>query len=240
MIVSGLCFGLATLVRPITLILPPFVFVAFLMTEKRRFIPAAIKTIILSICMLIVIAPYTLRNYNLSHAFIPVNAQAGVALWSGTVKAMSIQPNHYRWWDLWYAEGMPIYKKVAGEEALTAVSWARYNLLLEKEFKKEAYANIKKQPLVYAHNVVINFVSINFCINSVFVKIFDYIQAPGKTFNKTMLRTDNDQTFQNDLQSNIFTYLVACLTFFSIIGAYLGIKRNDLSILPGLSRFICA
>lgn len=239
LILSGTFFGLATLVRPITLILPLFAFIAFLLMERRKFLPSAIKTLILSLCMLIIVSPYSLRNYRLSQAFIPVNAQAGVALWSGTVKAMSIQPNHYRWWDLWYTEGMPIYKKVAGEEELTAVSWARYNLLLEKEFKKEAYANIKKQPLIYAHNVMINFISINFCMNSVFIKIFEYIQLPGKQFSKDMLKSNNHQTFQKDSLANLFNLLVAYLTFCSIIGIYLGMRRNDLSIVPVAAIYLC-
>lgn len=239
LIISGLCFGLATLVRPITLILPPFVFLAFLVTEKRKFIPAAIKTLMITFCMIIIIAPYSWRNYDLSNTFIPVNAQGGVALWAGTAKTLPIHPNHYRWWDLWRTEGMPIYQKVAGKEPLTNYSWAHYNLELEKEFKKEAYSNIRKQPFIYAYNVIANFISMNFCINAVFLKIFDFIQLPGAIFDKTMLNTNNDQTFHKDFQSNMFTLLVIILTICSGIGIFLGIRNNDFSILPILAVYLC-
>lgn len=239
LIFSGLCFGLATLVRPITLILPVFVFLGLLIAEKKKFIPAAIKTLVFAFCMVVIIAPWSWRNYQLSKTFIPVNAQSGIALWAGTVKSMSIEPNHYRWWDLWFSEGMPIYKKVAGNEELTINSWAHYNLELENEFKKEAYSNLKKQPLTYVYNVMMNFIAINSCVNSVFLKIFDYIQLPGNIFYKSFLASGNNQTFHKDWQSNLFTFLVIVLTICSGIGFYLGVKNNDLSILPVLAIYLC-
>ncbi len=239
LVLSGLCFGLATLVRPITLILPVFVFLGLLTAEKKKFTPAAIKTLVFVFCMIVVIAPWSWRNYQLSKTFIPVNAQAGIALWSGTVKALPIQPNNYRWWGLWYAEGRPIYQKVAGNEKLTAYSLAHYNLELEKEFKKEAYSNLKKQPLTYAYNVMMNFITINLHVNSVFLKIFDYIQLPGNIFHKEFLKSRNDQTFHQDWQSNLFTFLFILLTICAGAGFYLGIKNKDFSILPVLTVYLC-
>jgi hypothetical protein len=236
---SGLCFGLATLVRPITLILPVFVFLSILIVEKKKFIPAAVKTLVFILCMMVIIAPYSWRNYQLSKTFIPVNAQGGVALWSGTVKTLPLHPNHYRWWDLWYTEGVPIYQKVAGNERLTMFSWARYNIELEKEFKKEAYSNIGKQPLTYVYNVIMNFISINLCVNSVFLKIFDYIQLPGNIFHSAFLSSGNNQTFHKDWQSNLFTFLVIILTICAGAGFYLGIKNRDISIYPVLAVYLC-
>ena len=239
LIFSGFCFGLATLVRPITLILPVFIFLGLLISEKKKIIPAAIKTLVFAFCMIVVIAPYSWRNYQLSNTFIPVNAQGGVALWSGTVKALPITPNHYRWWDLWYTEGEPIYHKVAGPDAYKPTTWARYNLELEKEFKKEAYSNLKKQPFTYIYNVSMNFVSINLCMNSVFLKIFDYIQLPGNIFHAYFLKSWNDQTFHKDWQSNLFTFLVIILTICAGVGFYMGIKNKDFSILPVLAIYLC-
>lgn len=239
LILSGLCFGCATLVRPITLILPVFVFIAFLLTKKTNFIPAVIKTLAFSFCMLIIIAPHTWRNYQLSNTFIPVNAQGNIALWSGTVMALPIQPNHYRWWDLWHKEGMSIYQKVAGNETLTEYSWARHNLELEKEFKKAALDNVSHHPLTYAYNVMVNFISINFCVNSVFLKIFDYIQLPGKQFNKTMLQSDNDQSFHQEFSSYLFTFLMVFLSICSLAGIFLGLRNRDLSIYPVLAVYLC-
>jgi hypothetical protein len=168
-----------------------------------------------------------------------VNAQGGVALWSGTVKALPIEPNYYRWWDLWYTEGEPIYHRVAGPDAYKTTTWARYNLELEKAFKKEAYSNLKKQPFIYVRNVMANFISVNFCVNSVFLKIFDYIQFPGNIFQMTFLKSGNDQTFHNDWQSNLFTLLVIVLTICAGAGFYLGIKNKDFSILPVLAIYLC-
>ena len=239
LIFSGLCFGLATLVRPITLIFPVFVFLGLLIAENKKFIPATIKALVFAFCMMVVIAPYSWRNYQLSNAFIPVNAQSGIALWSATVKTLPIQPNYYRWWDLWYTEGMFIYQNVAGNEELNAYSLARYNLELEKEFKKEAYANLKKQPYIYINNVMMNFLTINLHVNSVFLKIFDYIQSPGNKFHKAFLASGNDQTFHKDWQSNLFTFLFIILTICAGAGFYLGIKNKDLSIFPVLAIHLC-
>ncbi|MGD0021393.1 MAG: hypothetical protein ABSC54_03735 [Smithellaceae bacterium] len=239
LIFSGLCFGLATLVRPITLILPVFVFLGLLIAEKKKFTSAAVKTLVFAFCLTVVIAPWSARNYRLSQTFIPVNAQDGVALWSGTVKTLPVQPNYYRWWDLWYTEGRPIAQKVVGNVELSQFSWAHYNLELEKEFKKEAYSNLKKQPLTYAYNVLMNFITINLQVNSVFLKIFDYIQLPGNIFHKEFLQAGNDQTFHKDWQADLFTFLVIILTIGAGAGFYLGIKNKDLSILPVLAVYLC-
>lgn len=239
LILSGLGFGLGTLVRPITLILPLFVFSGFVISEKDKLLAVILRTFVFTVCMMVVIAPYTWRNYRLSKEVIPVNAQGGIALWAATVKPMTIQPNHYRWWDLWYKEGMPIYERVAGGDELSQFSWAGYNLELEKEFKKEAYSNLRKQPLTYVYNVVINFISINCCVNSVFLKIFEYIQLPGKTFVKAFLEPNNDQTFYDNSQANVFTVLVLILTTCSVIGIYLGIRQHDFSMLPLLAIYMC-
>lgn len=239
LIISGLLFGLATLVRPITLILPFFVFIALIFIENKKFIPAAVKVLIFSFCMLIIIAPYTWRNYQLSNSFIPVNAQAGVAFWSGTVKPLPIEPNHYRWWEIWHTEGMPIYEKVTGTKEINKYSWARNNLDLEKEFTRQAVTNIRKQPFTYIYNIMINFISINFCINSAYIKIFEYIQLPGNKFKKSMLRLDNNQKFQGDLNANILTMLVIFLTVCSAFGIYWGIKHYDSTLITILALYLC-
>jgi Dolichyl-phosphate-mannose-protein mannosyltransferase len=241
LIFSGFCFGLATLVRPITLILPVFVFLGLLISEKKKIVPAAIKTLVFTFCMIVVIAPYSWRNYQLSNTFIPVNAQSGIALWSGTVKSLPIEPNHYRFWNLWYTDGVPIGQRVVGnkEHDIEIWSWARNNLELEKEFKKEAFSNLKKQPFTYVYNVTMNFISINLCVNSVFLKIFDYIQLSGNIFNKNFLASGNDQTFHKDWQANLFTCFVIILTICAGVGFYMGIKNRDFSILPVLAIYLC-
>ena len=239
LISSGLGFGFATLVRPITLILPLFVFIGFVISEKAKLRPAILKTCVFTAFMMLVIAPYTWRNYRLSGELIPVNAQGGIALWAGTVKPMTIQPNHYRWWDLWYLEGRPIYERVAARYELSEFSWLGNSLELDKVFQKEAYSNLRRQPLTYVYNVMINFISINCCVNSVLLKIFEYIQLPGKTFVKAFLESNNDQTFYENSQAHLFTVLVLILTTCSAIGIYLGIRQHDFSMLPLLAIYMC-
>ena len=79
-IFTGFCFGFATLCRPVAFgILVCFALYLFFGNSKGRFIKG--------LCMIagavLMIAPWTVRNYCVMHAFVPVNVMAGKVLWEG-------------------------------------------------------------------------------------------------------------------------------------------------------------
>ena len=82
---AGLVWGLAALVRPVALALPCFVaahawFGGF---GARRTGGRLVAWF--SLGMLVVVAPWVLRNYATTRRFVPVSAQAGFALWASSV-----------------------------------------------------------------------------------------------------------------------------------------------------------
>ena len=84
-IVAGAAFGLASLARP-EYILFPFFLGAFIIFIQRHQIKGAMRScILLIIGLILVIAPWTVRNYKTFHQFIPTSVGAmGLNLFNGT------------------------------------------------------------------------------------------------------------------------------------------------------------
>jgi 4-amino-4-deoxy-L-arabinose transferase-like glycosyltransferase len=82
LIVIGLLIGLSALIRPITLLLPVVLFVYFLLGSKSLFVPIK-KISIISLSILILLAPQIYRNYDLLGSFVPVSTNAGFNLYAG-------------------------------------------------------------------------------------------------------------------------------------------------------------
>ncbi|MDD5688002.1 MAG: glycosyltransferase family 39 protein [Elusimicrobia bacterium] len=78
-IVAPILLGTATLTRSTTLVFPFFIFFWFFLKYPLK---AMIKKIFLtSILFLLVLLPWTMRNYLVHHAFVPVHIQAGMVFW---------------------------------------------------------------------------------------------------------------------------------------------------------------
>ena len=88
--VAGLILGLATLVKSQTLLLIPVLAVLAFMRQRswKAFADAAIRGAgVLGVAML-VLTPWTLRNYSMFGAFIPVSTNGGMALLTGNNPSM--------------------------------------------------------------------------------------------------------------------------------------------------------
>jgi hypothetical protein len=239
LVLAGILWGLTTLIRPITLILPPFVFLVFLIKYKFSWQRLLKSSIVFTLAMIIAIAPYTIRNYSLTRRIIPVNAQGSIALWAGTVRILNRTPNHFRWWNLWYGDGMQIFRKIT-KVPLYSYSTYRANLLeLEDEFKRQAIQNLRSQPTVYFHNFVQNFVTINLDINSVFIKLFQVIQDPDKKIDKTWFQVGNRQDFYPSSAANAFKLFTNLLTLFGFLGICIALRRKDKSLLVPALVYLC-
>ena len=109
---NGLVWGAATLVKSVTLIAPAFVLLwASLHYGVRK---AARTTAFFTAGLLLVVAPYTARNYVVTDRFIPVNAQASFALWATSLERIPSGANYLHWVKIWFASGMKTYTEVTG------------------------------------------------------------------------------------------------------------------------------
>lgn len=152
MVLTGALVGLVTLVRPVTLLLPAFAFVALLLGARRSWRSALRSTARLALGMALVILPWTARNYAVSGRFVPVNLQAGVVAWAATEKPLPWDPDHYLWFEVG-PELLRIHTRVTGMKGYDIVTFVRRLPELEAEYRREAVRNLRQKPSVYAGNV---------------------------------------------------------------------------------------
>jgi hypothetical protein len=196
-LVSGVLWGGATLLRPVTLLLPPFALTALaLYSPSRRRALRGFFALVLG--MSLVILPWTFRNYRLSGRLVPVNAQAWKAIWAGTVKPVAIDTDHFRY-KLLRDEAIVLESQVAGEAH--RVGWeplgVRENLALEDRFREAALKNLRHHPRVYLGNAWRSFWTFTTDFNTVLVGLFDYVQGrPNEEIEQKWFAPKTPQPFQ--------------------------------------------
>jgi 4-amino-4-deoxy-L-arabinose transferase-like glycosyltransferase len=90
-VAAGVVAGLATLVKTQMLLLtPPLIFILSVRVWTQRDVIMALRNAIFaSTVMLLTIAPWTLRNYHVMGAFIPVSTNGGMSLLAGNNPSMT-------------------------------------------------------------------------------------------------------------------------------------------------------
>jgi len=86
---AGLCLGLATLTRGTTQFLPlllPFVLVWFLKDRRRVLWSSGVMLA----CFVLVVFPWSLRNYLVLHEVIPIGTNSSVILWGSSKPLLTI------------------------------------------------------------------------------------------------------------------------------------------------------
>jgi hypothetical protein len=225
---SGLIWGLTTLTRPMTFILPAFVLLLFIFQLKSSWKRHLLFFAAFCLGMVLTIAPYTIRNYSLTGRVIPVNAQSNIAVWASTQKELDTAPNYFRWWNIWYYDGVGVYQRVTGISHYNYYPFVKNIIILEDEYRRLALENIRNQPFVYLHNMTGNFMSFNGDINSVFIKFYEAAQVPGFPLQyKKWLGIGNPQDFYSEDNANLFKYIVATLSILSLLGLIFAVKKRE-------------
>ena len=128
--ISGMLLGITTLCRATTMLFPFFIFVGLWAVYKVK-IRAIVHFLIFLSMMVVVIIPWTVRNYFRFHTFLPVATGGGLTLWAGT----------YVPWDGKYQGVTTEPLRTMGEE---------YSPIeLDKRLFKEGVRNIKERPIKY-------------------------------------------------------------------------------------------
>lgn len=166
---AGIVWGLTTLIRPSSLLLPAFAALAFAIQSNPRdqrsdsggsplrwLKPTALSVLLFSLGTALVILPWTARNYWYTGQVIPVNAQGGIALWAATETKLPPPNNGQNWYKLWFNQGMETFTAVTGESKYSAEAFYLWCVELDAAFKRRAKENIVKQPDVFLHNILVN------------------------------------------------------------------------------------
>lgn len=100
-ITAGLLFAAASYVRPTMLLVPVLLFGIEFLTDPRR-TRVFLTALATGLVMALAIAPWTIRNYRVFHAFVPISANSGSNLWMGNnpdSKGFYMpEPEEYRAW----------------------------------------------------------------------------------------------------------------------------------------------
>lgn len=225
---AGCLWGAIALVRPIALILPPFV-LAGLWLSWRGALRAALRGVALLVLgMALVVAPWSLRNQFAVGRLVPVNTEGWMALWGSSVQERPRDSEHSQWEGLYREEFLPIFSRVTGQAEYSRPTFIRFHDRLENAFRAEALANIAERPGVYLHNVMRSFLSFCLDLNFVLLRIFEAIQQPGVRMTQEWLRpgasfaalpADGLGTFKG------FFHATSALAFAGFLLALLGRSR---------------
>jgi hypothetical protein len=133
-IVAGVLFSIAYYIRPLAIIpLAIGIFSLFFITANLRIILG--RTLLVSVTLALLVAPWAYRNYQLYNAFVPMSTNGGATLWMGNHPGTNGG----------YAD---LPEKVAGLDEHSR----------DQVLKQDAIDYIKQEPLVFVVRTVKKFV----------------------------------------------------------------------------------
>jgi hypothetical protein len=187
--------------------------------------------------MAMAVAPWTLRNYGLSGALVPVSGQSWMSLWAPTVRPAPMQPNHYRWKTL-RDRLMPLLKRVPAQALRSDPVSAEDNLAVEAALRDVTLRNLRRRPGVYLGNAWRSLVTFNLHINSVLLKVYQRNQEPRKPLGDWYWPGD-PQRFHSGRASRAFEAWFAVLTALSFAALALAARRRDATLLAPAAVYAC-
>jgi 4-amino-4-deoxy-L-arabinose transferase-like glycosyltransferase len=119
LLLAGLLFGLATLMRPQTMLFPVGALVAlFVVYREFRWRDALIAGLIVHIALFATVLPWSLRNQRVMGEFVLVSTNGGSSLLTGANDQAT--GDHFDWEQspLWAASGIPNDQKIARQVEL--------------------------------------------------------------------------------------------------------------------------
>jgi len=233
---AGALWGVATLVRSVTLPLPVFV-LGMIVARGYRGRRALAAAVTFAAGMAVTVAPWTARNYRVTGRLIPVNLQGWAAIWGSTVAPLRLDPNEFQWAGLAETQMQPIFRRATGADYAYS-AYVRNNVAVEEAFKQAALENLAARPGIYAWNVVRGFVSLSFQINTSLVSVYQRVQRTREAPSQSWFWAGQGAERRETLASSAFGVLVGALTILAVAGLALGIARGDHFLLvPGL---VCA
>jgi hypothetical protein len=155
-LLPGILWGIVALVRPVSLVLPPFVFLLARIRRGGTSRSSALAALLFTLGMAIPILPYTLRNHGISGRLVLINVQGGFQLWGATMERPQAPEDHLTWLALWRQYGMSIYRQVTGHAEYDLAVYSTHVVELEAAFRRQALRNLRRRPSVYLRNVADN------------------------------------------------------------------------------------
>lgn len=138
LILSGLLFGIATLIKPQTILFPAGVLIGLTIVYRTYTLRTAmLNALVIYACIFAVILPWSLRNQQVFDEFVLVSTNGGMALLIGAND--QITGDHFEYQDT------PVFKQLE-------IPWAervKRQVELDKAQKAAAWDWIKENPIEY-------------------------------------------------------------------------------------------
>ncbi len=237
LVVAGLLWALTTLVRPVTLVLAPFLLAAFLWRCRPSWRTALLRAAVVLGALYLALVPWTARNYLLTRRIVPVSAQAWHNVWVASAVRSSPDPNHYRWKLI---RGQ--YKRLLKREAPQTPNTDPYNLAdnvrIDDICRRMAFENLRRAPGVYLANAAGSFFSYNVHINSILIGLYAYLQRPGARL-KTWYWPGQSQEAYASLTTAAFVQLFHGLSLLALGGLIWALRRDGPPLLATVATHFC-
>ena len=238
-VAAGAIWGAATLVRPVTLILPFFVAAGLLLLEGLRPRRVLRATAAFVLGMALIVSPFTIRNRALTGRWVAVNAEGWMALWGSTARVLGIHPNHYNWGELYVDDFLPIFRRVTGEPTYSRHAFIDHTLALDDAFREAALANIRERPGIYATNGLRSFAAFNLGFNSVLVRVFQHLQRTPAWPSQDWFSVGRSQDFLPRPAGTGVDVFVGLLTLLAGAGLVVGALRRDPGLVAAAAVYAC-
>ena len=236
---AGLAWGLATLVRPVTLLLPPFVLLLVALRRPRpRMRSVAVATAIFCLGMACAIAPWTARNWMVSGRLVPVNLQGWANAWAMSLRPLPADPDSYRWFELG-DELLRVQRQVTGEPQYDLLTYVRHNAELEAAFRSEFLDNLRRRPAVYLGNVARSLRSLLCDTSTVLLRAFRYVQGTNKPILQTWFAAGRGPGFGSSGLAHAFAVLTGTLGLLTALGAILAFRSRESPLLTATLVAAC-
>ena len=102
-IIAALCFGWAILTRPFLVLAMPLLFLLVVWRERKTPMRAAVHGLLLTLGCMIVVAPWTLRNYRVFGKPVFIATSGGATFYGGNNDVVLHEPKH---WGGWVSSGV--------------------------------------------------------------------------------------------------------------------------------------
>jgi len=224
---AGALWGLVSLVRPQTLLLPPFVFLAWLFRARRPGLKqAAAAALVFAAAEAAVVAPWTARNYVVSGRFVPVNLQGWANVWAATLRPLPVDTESYRW-STFGADILAIQEQVTGRRAYDLLTYVHFNAELEQAYRRESLANLRRQPGVFALNAVRTLRTLATGTSTVLLAAFRLAQRPEVSLSAEWFAPGAPHPFDAERLRAGFRAFSLALSLLAGMGLLAGLVRRS-------------
>ena len=237
LLTAGLLWALATLVRPVTLLLGPFLLAAFVWHHWPHLRTALRRAAVTVGVLYLALGPWTARNYVLTGRIIPVNAQAWLNTWAAVQVSSAPDPNRYRW-KLIRRPFKRLLKRVAPETPNTDPFNLQDNLRVEDAARRSVFVHLRRSPGVYLRNAVGSFYSYHVHVNSILIGLYAFIQKPGVRLKSWYWPGQSQEVYASPI-ADAFVQLLRGLSLLALGGLIWSLRRDGPPLLGALAVHCC-